>query len=361
MNENMESNSSPMKRGRTARSIVVGLLIFGLAIAPAPSANATTTYEVPSTGLSFDADKTFEADPCSAGYGNDAVWADDDEINALIAGDSVTYLDIAEINGQPIDAEVTLTSISGMDQQDVRAGETALDRLDKCYDDPSTTPAVETDPDGGLVEISFDSETLTPGDAYFVLTIDFLANGNPVTLTNLKMNVEDIDNNQYLEVDNFSSALLAAGRDADNVQEYENGDTISVGSGEFSSRLSIPATARRFHALGSEDDNGAAETDKHVVEVSYASVSSLVLRLGVYEDGGGSFDLNFKGFTFTAPTETITAAPVVTPSATPAAAPAATLATTGVSDPLAIGILGSTAAILIGLGAFLSRMRRKLS
>jgi uncharacterized repeat protein (TIGR02543 family) len=62
-----------------------------------------------------------------------------------------------------------------------------------------------------------------------------------------------------------------------------------------------------------------------------------------------------------------TAAPVVTPTAAPAtAAPATapevrTLATTGVSETLTLGILGSAAVILIGLGAFLTRMRRKLS
>ena len=332
--------------------LFVALLTFGSS-APAIS---SPTYAVPAGGLSFDANGAVQANPCTAGFGNSLSYAtgETDEVNGLIAGEFLTYRNVATIDGQVIDAKVTLTSISGM-----RAERSAsvLDRLDKC----------DIDNDTGLVEINFRSETASPGDANFVLTIDFLANGTPVTLTNLKMNVEDVDNDQYLEVDNFTSTQIAAVRDADNLQEYRNGDIITVSSGQTSA-LSTTASARRFHASGNEDSSpNQADKDKHVVEVTYASVSSLVLRLGAYKASGGSFDLNFKGFTFTAPTQTVTSTPPVVPSSGPTAAPAAAapavrkLATTGVSEQLTLGIIGSAAVIMVVLGAFLTRMRRKVS
>jgi LPXTG-motif cell wall-anchored protein len=346
MKNYLSQKDSVHNKSRIARKGLMLLFVAVLTFGSSAPAISSTTYAVPAGGLSFDANGALEEnDPCSEGFGNSFGFAELDEVNGLVAGEFLTYSNVATIDGQAINARVTLTSISGMRTE---GSSTVLDRLDKCDMDSNT----------GLVELNFDSETNSPGDAHFVLTIDFLANGTPVTLTNLKMNVEDIDNNQYLEIDNFTSALLASGRDADNVQEYDNGDVIAVGSGLSSSAISTTATARRFHALGSEDGNGAAETDKHVVEVTYASVSSLVLKLGVYESGGGSFDLNFKGFTFTAPTETVTSTPPSAPSTAPAVR---TLATTGVSEQLTLGILGLAAVLLIGLGAFLTRMRRKLS
>jgi hypothetical protein len=353
MKKYLSLKNSSNSISRNARKGLMLLLIAALTFGSSAPAISSTTYAVPAGGLSFDANGALEATPCTTGFGNSLGFADTDEVNGLVAGEFLTYRNVATIGGQVIDAKVTLTSISGMRAE---RSSSVLDRLDKCDIDSKT----------GIVELNFSSDTVSPGDAYFVLTVNFLANGAPATLTNLKMNVEDIDNNQYLEVDNFTSALLASGRDADNVQEYENGDVIAVGSGLSSSAVSTTATARRFHALGSEDGNGAAETDKHVVEVTYASVSSLVLRLGVYDDSSGSFDLNFKGFTFTAPTETVTSTPPVVTSAAPSTAPAAApvtpkLATTGVTEALALGIVGSTAGILMGLGAFLTRMRRKLS
>jgi hypothetical protein len=346
-------NSFYAKSGNARKGLML-LLVAALTFGSSAPAISSTTYAVPAGGLSFDANDALEANPCTTGFGNSLSFKENDEVNGLIAGEFLTYENVATIDGVVIDAKVTLTSISGM-----RAERSAsvLDRLDKCDVDSKT----------GLVELNFESVTASPGDANFVLTIDFLANGNPATLTNLKMNVEDIDHNQYLEVDNYTSAILASGRGGEDVQEYENGDVIDVGSGLSSSPISTTATARRFHALGgSSSEDGSTETDKHVVEVTYASVSSLVLRLGAYEDDGGSFDLNFKGFTFTAPTETLTSTPTVVasiaPSAAPAAAPVAPkLATTGVSEPVALGVMGSVAAIMIGLGAYLTRMRRKLS
>ena len=348
---NLKSNKKLSSAlSRAARSASALLLASGFLIAPGAPANASTTYAVPTDGLSFNANTTAETNPCTAGYANlISGWTQVDEINGLKAGESVTFANVATVGAQAIDARVTLTAISGMRVENGRgAGTVVLDRLDKCG---------VTGADAGLLEVNFRSMTALPGEASFELTIQFLASGTPATLTNLKMNVEDIDSNQFLEVDNFTSRRLADGRGASDVQEYIHGQTISVG-GSPNPVLSTTGTARRFHALGSSSgSDGSTETDKHVVEVTYASVSSLVLKLGVYEAGGGSFDLNFRGFEFVS--DTVTPAPSTpAPSASLAATPR--LATTGASDPFALGVVASISALLVASGVFLMPRRRKL-
>ena len=272
------------------RFLLSAFLVTGLSTAGANSAFAIGPYPVPEDGLSFD---TRVTTPCTTGYGNSFPLDDTDEVNFLKATDSLTYTNVATIGGQVIDATVTLTSISGMQEQDFSGtDEAALDRLDKC--DP-------TDPEEAhLIEISFDNDS-TSGieeEAYFVLGIAFFLGGTstPAILTNLKMNVEDIDNDQYLEVDNFTSTLLADGRASDDLQEYGDGTFTANGT---SVTLTGMGTAKRFHATGSSSSgDGAVETDKHVVEVTYASVSSLSLQLGSYGTGSGSFDIDFRGFSF---------------------------------------------------------------
>ena len=263
----------------------------------------------------------------------------------------MTFRNVATVGGQAIDARVTLTAVSGMRVESELAGSpTVLDRLDKCG---------VTGVDAGLLEVNFRSVTPLPGEASFQLTIQFLASGNNATLTNLKMNVEDIDNNQFLEVDNFTSRRLADGRGASDVQEYSHGNTIIVGGSSTTVNAAGGSTsARRFHASGgSSGSDGSTETDKHVVEITYASVSSLVLKLGVNEAGSGSFDLNFRGFEFVSDTVTpppSAPAPTATTSATPR------LATTGASDPMALGALTSISALLVASGVLLVHRRRKL-
>lgn len=261
--------------------------------------------------MNFDANDSNPANACSTGFGNAVAGASSSEVNYLRAGDALRYQNVANIGGQRIDALVTLVSISGMDSQTFSSGPSpavALDRLDKC----------DVDSDSGLVEVNFDSDTPLPGDANFVLKFDFFegATATAATLTNLKMNVEDIDSNQYLEVDNFTSSRLASGRGATDLQEYSNGQSIEVGH-TSPVVLSTTASARRFHALGSSSGSDpAAERDKHVAEISYASTSSITLKLGVYESGSGSFDLDFRGFTFESDSqaETSSSAPANNPA-----------------------------------------------
>jgi LPXTG-motif cell wall-anchored protein len=337
--QNPHSISTRLIRGGLL--ILLSSLITLGGVSPA----AASTYTVPESGLSFDANDTVEANVCTTGYGNVLLdefgdpavdpfgdpFTEDDEINFLIATESVTYLNVAEINGDDIDARVTLTSVTGMYQQEFRNNVPVLDRLDKCDEDSGT----------GLMELSFDSETATPGDANFVLTIEFFHDENLVTLNNLKMNVEDIDNNQYLEVDGFTSVRLAENRTSEDVQEYANGEDIAV-DGTNVTYTTDSSTARRYHASGSSSGTDSTlEKDKHVVEVTYAATDSIQLKLGAYEDGGGSFDLNFQGFTFQEPENL--------------------LASTGVSESFSLGIIAAASGTLIGLGALLVSRKRRYS
>lgn len=284
-----------------AGSVLAVAFVLSLGVVTPASASP---YTVPESGLSFDANNTEETSVCTTGYGNvltdelgdplTDVFGDpipeDDEINYLIQGESVTYLNVAEIDGVSIDARVTLSDILGMASQEGRPDDSTdphLERLDKCDED-----------DAGLIEAKFDSVELSPSESYFELTIDFLVEGTPVTLNDLIMNVEDIDSNQFLEVDDFNSVRLADNRGETDVQEYSDGEVIDVDGSPVTVNASSP-TALRFFASGSSDSSdGAEETDKHVVELTYSAVDSIVLKLGAYEDGGGSFDLNFSGFEF---------------------------------------------------------------
>lgn len=294
------STSSNVAHGSSVLAIAFALILSGATPASA------SPYAVPESGLSFDTTDTVESDVCTTGYGNvltdelgDPLTDDlgdpipeDDEINYLIQGESVTYLNVAEIDGDSIDARVTLSDILGMASQEGRPDDSTapvLERLDKCE---------EGDGEAGLIEAKFDSAEFSPSESYFELTIDFLVEGSPVTLNDLIMNVEDIDSNQFLEVDDFNSVRLADNRGETDVQEYSDGEVIDVDGSPVTVNASSP-TALRFFASGSSDSSdGAEETDKHVVELTYSAVDSIVLRLGAYENGGGSFDLNFSGFEF---------------------------------------------------------------
>ena len=322
------------------RFLLSAFLVTGLSMAGANSAFAIGPYLVPADGLSFD---TRVTTPCTTGYGNDVTLfpdADDDEVNFLKATDSLTYTNVATIGGQVIDATVTLTSISGMQEQDFSGtDEAALDRLDKC--DP-------TDPEEAhLIEIDFDNDS-TSGieeEAYFVLDIAFFLGGTstPATLTNLKMNVVDIDNDQYFEVDNFTSTLLADGRAAGNLQEY--GDSTFTANGT-SVTLTGMGTARRFHATG----DGDLEPDKHVVEVTYASVSSLSFKLGSYGEGSGSFDIEFRGFSFASDSGG---------SGGSGSATAESLATTGSSSSMWGMAIGGLGFVIAGAVLAMQGLRRR--
>lgn len=288
-----------LSRRASMFALFLGLL---LVVGTPASAQASTTYPVPDSGLNFDARDSDPTNACTTGFGNlltSPAITQTDEVNYLKANDSLRYKNVANIGGQAIDAVVTLVSVTGMQTQTFSSTpHPTLRRLDKC----------DIDADTRLVEIGFTSVSARPNDSNFVLRFDFFLSGstNTATLTNLKMNVEDIDNNQYLEVDNFTSARLAPGRAASDLQEYSNGQSIQVGGGS-SVTLSTTATARRFHALGSSDGSDpVAERDKHVAEITYASTNSITLKLGVFESGGGSFDLDFRGFSFQSDTQTPT-------------------------------------------------------
>jgi hypothetical protein len=314
---------------------IASIVVLGSSVATHAS---DPSYPVQSDGLSFDADDTLEANPCTTGYGNNLFqeeadpllnedhglygdFAKSDEVNFLRANvlpgptNSLTYRRVAVIDGTPIDARISVTVIDGLvvpvwaSNTDWAAffigsgswtdwqNQPVLNRLDKCGTENAR-----------LVELEFQSARNRPNEGHFKVQIDFFVGTSgstppsvPARLTNLKMNVEDVDSNQYLEVDNFTSIRLAPERGPGNAQEYQNGGDIDLGSGITSGALSLSSpTARRFHALDRSDpDDPVSDRDKHVVEVTYASVESITLQLGTYRSSGSpSFELNFRGFTF---------------------------------------------------------------
>jgi hypothetical protein len=188
------------------------------------------------------------------------------------------------------------------------------------------------------------------GEGSATIRIEFFRAGTttPVSLSNLSATVVDIDNNQFVAVTNVDSYQLSST------------PTTALVASVAGNRL----TVREPVGEGSNDTE-----EDHWVVMNFNQASSLEFTVGD-TSGGASFGISFAAATWSVAPATVAGpgpAPVVsTPAASPVAAPAAspvvrTLATTGVSEQLTLGILGSTAVILIGLGAFLARMRRKLS
>lgn len=368
-----DSHSFPIPSVTASGAIRAGtvmVLVSAMSWAPVSPAAASGTYQVPVGGLSFDANDTVEADVCTTGYGNVLTdgdgfplldsggepFTEDDEINFLVATEFVTYRNVANIDGDAIDAKVAVTSITGMEfgpEDSVLDSQPTLVRLDKCTD---------PDDDPELLELKFRSDTAEPGEANFVITIDFLSGGSAVTLNNLKMNVEDIDNNQFLEVDDFTSVRLADDRSASDVQEYADGETIDV-NGVDVVVDNETASARRYHASGgSSSIDGSVETDKHVVEVTYAATQSIVLKLGAYEDGGGSFDLNFRGFTFASDSEGSGGSGSSEGSGGSGSSESATTRTLAATGPgssfWGVGV-GAVGLVIVGAGLVMQAIRRR--
>jgi LPXTG-motif cell wall-anchored protein len=105
-------------------------------------------------------------------------------------------------------------------------------------------------------------------------------------------------------------------------------------------------TARRFHATG----DGDLEPDKHVVEVTYASVSSLSFKLGSYGTGSGSFDIEFRGFSFASDSGG---------SGGSGSATAETLATTGSSSSMWAMAIGGLGFVIAGAVLAMQGVRRR--
>lgn len=186
-----------------------------------------------------------------------------------------------------------------------------LERLDRC---------VASEP--GLLEIAL-RNTTPPGEAFVVIEIDFLLGGTSTraTLNNLKMNVEDVDDDQYLEAGGFTSSRLVDGRSSQNVQPYTGGPQTVKTSDNRDITFTVGESSTRFFATGrSSSSDPVSEKEKHVVELTYVTVSApLVFRLGAYSTGSASFDLDFRGFTFQSDLEVDTTPSTQSSPAGPAA------------------------------------------
>lgn len=345
---------------------IASIVVLGSSVA---SHAVGTSFEVPEEGLSFDAVNTNLDNACEFGFGNAVAGpSSSNEVSFLRSGDALTFKNVATIQGQVIDAKVTVVSLDGtalprrislpegttfpVDVTIVDPGTlanpltlvansplpanrrvqtgTSLDAgtvlpAGSVADGTTTLPAGTILADGRfetagpiplaileqldvcvalqprLLEIVL-RNTTPPGDAFVVIEIDFLLGGTSTraTLNNLKMNVEDVDNDQYLEAGGFTSFRLVDGRSSQNVQPYTGGPQTLKTSDDRDITFTVQGSATRFFATGnSSSSDPVSEKEKHVVELTYDTVSApLTFRLGAYSTGSASFDLDFRGFTF---------------------------------------------------------------
>jgi hypothetical protein len=250
----------------------------------------------------------------------------------LAVNGSVNYPDVFySVATGVVDATVTLVSAVNIENQ-------TLAFLDDTISPTAGNWALAPD-------LSVDDPSAGEGSA--TIRIEFFRAGTttPVSLSNLSATVVDIDNNQFVAVTNVDSYQLSST------------PTTALVASVAGNRL----TVREPVGEGSNDTE-----EDHWVVMNFNQASSLEFTVGD-TSGPASFGISFAAATWSVAPATVAGpgpAPVVStsPVAAPATAPAVrTLATTGASEALGLGIVGSTAAILIGLGVFLTRMRRKLS
>jgi hypothetical protein len=250
----------------------------------------------------------------------------------LAVNGSVNYPDVFySVATGVVDATVTLVSAVNIENQ-------TLAFLDDTISPTAGNWALAPD-------LSVDVPSAGEGSA--TIRIEFFRAGTttPVSLSSLSATVVDIDNFQFVAVTNVDSYQLSST------------PTTALVASVAGNRLTVR------EPIG----NNSNDTEEdHWVVMNFNQASSLEFTVGDTA-GGASFGISFAAATWSVAPATVAGpgpAPVVStsPVAAPAAAPVTPkLATTGVSEQLTLGILGSTAGILIGLGAFLTRMRRKLS
>ena len=193
-------------------------------------------------------------------------------------GTVVTYTGIDSAGSAVIDAKVTVTATSGLDNDD--------DPLDGCdnvmdYIDEDPSP----DSDTALSPQVDVCDGVGSGSATF--RVDFFDTGttDPATLTNLSVLVKDIDSNQFVTVATPTSYALSAS------PATELRVTTSASTVTFSEPLG----------------NSSSDTDEeNWVVMNFDSTNSLTFTIGANEDGSASFDFIFAATTWTNPPTTST-------------------------------------------------------
>ncbi len=249
----------------------------------------------------------------------------------LAVNGSVNYPDVfCSVATGVVDAKVTLISATNIVDQKL------------AFLDDSISPSA------GNWALAPDLTVLnsSAGEGSATLRIEFFRTGTstPVSLSNLSATVVDIDNYQFVAASNVDTYQLSS----------------SPATALVASTTGNRLTVREPVGAGSSDPD-----QDHWVVMNFNQASSLEFTVGD-TSGGASFGISFVAASWSvAPLETAGPGPapvVSTPAVTTAAAPAATprLAATGVSEPMTLGIVASTAGIFIALGAFLIARRRKL-
>lgn len=192
-----------------------------------------------------------------------------------VPGFSHTYVDVLPASLPDVDAKVSVLNTTGatIDELDDEEGLGTPDSM-------KIGLKIDTTAAGGLVE----------------LRLEFFASGTttPVSLSGLRINVEDIDSTQFAEFDGIASYVLATGS---NLTPQTTADNPAVAAG-----------ATRFAELSdTSSSSGDPTAPLFVAEVRYGTVSSLTMRFGIGSVSDASFDLDFQGASWgSTPTDVIT-------------------------------------------------------
>ncbi len=197
------------------------------------------------------------------------------------AGDIVKYTSVATISGVTIDAVVEVVEItgisslgtfdvtgSGFDQSSSGAAGTAANKLFQLSFSGNNNPA-------GGVKFRF--------SFYETGTYTGPGSGIPVTLSNVRINVYDIDSGQYAEFSSFQKYKIAKTNNSDYL-----GATLVSGSSPARTKFlwDTGASYSANNGTGSSYDLGR-------LEVFYSSLSSLETVLGDSDGGGAVYGMDW--------------------------------------------------------------------
>jgi len=321
----------------TLASLAAASLVFAPTLLVAPASAAT--LDVAGATFSF-------ANPVDVDLGDSA------DVN-----DSFNYTNVATVGGVQIDAVVTLIGASSNSMGNV-AYETLtqndIDGLNVTSSESVDAPGCYTNTDYVEQYPFYDMTLFTPSDllpgsqieildeydsdpaddvaiktsvdlcdfadatnGYVSIRVDFKVAGNPVTLNNLAIFADDIDNLQYVTLFDPKPTTFEVSPESE-LEIVEIPDNVSFNSPDIGSSRDDP-TALNF-----------------VGEAQYDGVSSISYTFGIRDSSGGSLDMRFASFF------------------NPDAAPEGNLAKTGI-DLAPAGIAGLA---VLGLGSVIVAARR---
>ena len=248
--------------------IVAGSLIATTGLIPSYS----SSYDVDGQSLSFNSGKL-------DGSGSLVTQADSSESAGEVLGENtvvgqyVDYYNVITIGGQQIDARVKVTELEDSEGTTGTAGE--LEYIDEPDDSPADA--------NKWINVRLDYEN-GQGNSYVGLQISFftdLANSpSAVTLQNVKMSTYDLDDYQYVELNNFDRYSVATSTNLSVVEER--------------------AGFTRFIDTTGNSTSGADSLTIARATVEFDSVSVIDLRLGKNEPAGqtdtssSAYELDFS-------------------------------------------------------------------